>query len=71
MGVVLRHVAAGRSPWTGWDAGQAARTGENHDTYAARAEVIRACRAKGLLGEDGLLTDDGLKALKLREATVG
>ena len=67
---VLRRVAAGESPWTGWDTGVAARTGEASDAYAERRNIIDALRRDGLLTEHNHLTAEG-KALVAVERAHG
>lgn len=69
--VVLEAVAAGRSPWHGWELGHAARTPEGQEAYAARARVITACREHGLLTDTNLLTDDGRNAIKSMAVRLG
>jgi|GEM_PF-3462611 len=68
---VLNAVAAGRSPWHGWDHGTAARTAEGQEAYEARARVITACREHGLLTGENLLTELGRDALKSMVARHG
>lgn len=60
---VLDAVAAGRSPWHGWDAGVFAKTPEGQEAYAVRARLITACRRAGLLTEENVLTAEGRTAL--------
>jgi hypothetical protein len=62
---VLEAVAAGRSPWHGWDKGTAANTYEGQDAYRRRAEVITECRDHGLMTAENLLTDKGRKVLQV------
>ena len=68
---VLEAVAAGRSPWHGWDFGHPARTPEGQEAYEARARVITACREHGLLTAENLLTDAGREALKSMVVRLG
>lgn len=65
---VLQNVAAGRSPWHGWDANHPARTSEGQEAYEARARAITACRDSGLLTAENLLTAEGRQVLKSQEA---
>lgn len=68
---VLEAVAAGRSPWHGWDFGHPARTPEGQEAYEARARLITACRDHGLLTGENLLTDLGRDAIKSMGARLG
>lgn len=65
---VLRRVAAGESPWSGWDSGVAARTGEASDAYAERWDVIDALRRDGFLTEHNHLTDQGQSLVAMERA---
>ncbi len=65
---VLNNVAAGRSPWHGWEGGHAAKTPEGQDAYSARALAIRECRERGLLTAENLLTDAGRAATQTAAA---
>lgn len=69
--IVLEAVAAGRSPWHGWELGHAARTPEGQEAYQARARVITACREHGLLTDANILTEGGRAALKSMAARHG
>lgn len=68
---VLEAVAAGRSPWHGWEAGAPANTSEGQEAYQARARVITACREHRLLTGENLLTELGREALKSMAARHG
>lgn len=68
---VLRHVQAGRSPWTGWDAGVEARMPEGHLAYRDRSDLIVTLRRRKLLTDDGLLTDLAEGVLDLLERQHG
>lgn len=68
---VLEAVAAGRSPWHGWEAGSPANTPEGQEAYEARARVITACREHGLLTAENLLTERGREAIKSMAVTHG
>lgn len=61
---VLQNIAQGRSVWHGWEAGHAVRTPEGQEAYARRAAAIQACRDRGLLTTENLLTETGRKAVK-------
>lgn len=56
---VLRAVAAGESPWSGWDDGIAAKTGEASDAYAERKSLITGLRRDGMLTDNNHLTAEG------------
>lgn len=68
---VLDNVAAGRSPWHGWDAGQVARSPEGQAAYLARARAITACRELDLLTPENLLTPAAQALLQALEAFRG
>lgn len=72
---ILALVAAGKSPWEGWDlACQGVSAKGKAAAYARRRDQIQACRSAGLLDDDGLVTDAGtavLRAPARREAFVG
>lgn len=61
----LRQVAAGRSPWDGWDRGvEHADRPAQSEAYGRRQRAIEGLRAKSLLCREGLLTDEARAALK-------
>ena len=68
---VLEAVAAGRSPWHGWEKGCPANTVEGQQAYQARASIIVACREHGLLTETNLLTTDGRNAIQAMAVRLG
>jgi len=65
---VLRRVAAGESPWSGWDKGVAARSGEASDAYAERRNLIDALRRDGFLTEHNHLTAEGQALVAVERA---
>ncbi len=68
---VLENIARGLSPWHGWEAGQPARTPEGQAAYADRAHAITACRERGLVTDENLLTETGRAAVRMLEAAFG
>lgn len=62
---VLRQVAAGRSPWDGWDQGvEHADRAAQSEAYGRRQRAIESLRQRGLICPEGLITEDARTTLK-------
>lgn len=68
---VLANVAAGRSPWHGWENGTVACTDEGVEAYSVRSRLITQCRERGLLTPENHLTAAGRSALTAWERRFG
>ena len=67
---VLQNVAAGRGAWHGWDAASG-HIVDSQDCFAARSEIIQACRQRGLLTDANALTPQGAEIVRAVEAAHG